>query len=334
VLIQLEPTGETPFEGEDNCFGLLFEGEFDFSTIIVAGAGEDPSDTVISCNVDFPIIEIAQGNEIIFDNFQASNLGGPVLWLEDFSNVILSNLVIEDSGNLPAESLVAVNVFSFDFVSVLECEFVGNNGGLLIENGQGSLVLNSNFDNNVATTLPAGALQIVSTGSVAVQNCVFNENEASLICPALFVAISEFVSISECEFTKNVAVGANGGALSLTLISEADIFGSNIFQSNGADDGAAIWIEIVNDFSAGPFLSFVDNTATETDGAAISFASANAQFESDSACDSIIFSGNTNYDFHFLDSNVVVSEVCSFPGLVVVCTGSDLVIIDGVTIPC
>ena len=159
----------------------------------------------------------------------------------------------------------AIHVFSG--ATIVNCIFEGNTaptgGAVSFDYACKAVVENCIFRNNHATTLSAvsnngrggfqtaGAIVMhaVNTKLSYIKNCTFEDNYAPMAGAIFAQGVEDLpygqpskgkISITDCTFTNNTAVGGNGGAVYL-YSDDANVVNC-IFNQNNANNGGAIYL--------------------------------------------------------------------------------------------
>ncbi len=274
-------------------------------------SSDGPDVTIIDAvGTGGPAILSQGGPEVTFQGLTIANgtgsggvgftLGNPTL---TFIDCVFSN-------NSPLAVGVTTN-HDFTFVA---CSFIGNsggNGGALRPGNGDFTVTDCHFEGNSATQT-GGAIYLGGGGDIQITGCTFTGNTAptggavasfhdfnapgEVFDSCVFegntatgeggggaIATADFIPITNCQFTANIAEAGPGGAVRSSAPGPAMITGS-AFDQNQATDGGAVSIGDGDTLTA---CTFTANTATNVGGAVFAAAGqatiTNCEFSMNSA---------------------------------------------------
>lgn len=172
----------------------------------------------------------------------------------------------------------AVSTRNVDTLQITKCNFLDNealmNGGAIhIEHSDLVIINDSSFFNNsvLCATCKGGALDILNTRTVRINNSIFKLNRAifkwntaNFGIGGAISSVASQVSITGSIFTSNIA-GRNGGAIAIQGL------GSNIsgtqFTTNQANTGGAIFVQDISLHMIILATNFSQNQAIRMGGA-------------------------------------------------------------------
>ncbi|MBN1332281.1 MAG: hypothetical protein JW971_00830 [Synergistales bacterium] len=182
-------------------------------------------------------VGITEGSISLYDNVFSNN--------ESYRNTGAAYLLISGSTG---------------FIEVDSCDFTGNRtygyeaGALWVSShGEGVLITNSRFDNNMAETRGGGAYLSCENGFVLVQNCLFSHNSSTREGAGFYLSSDSYspekltsADIINNTITGNVVSGDNYGGGVYVRCGDPDTaysFYNNIIWGNSADAGADVYLK-------------------------------------------------------------------------------------------
>jgi predicted outer membrane repeat protein len=168
-----------------------------------------------------------------------SNSGGGIYWGYTSANLTVEDCIFHNNSN------AAIRTYHLkidSFVTIRNCDFIGNEGAVYPMNGGNVVITGCVFDGNTAT-FRAGVIRATGGTKTDIKNCIFTGNISNHDAGAISFEMG-IHRLTNCIFAGNRA-GERGGAIytshllddkgSLTII-------NCTFSNNEAHTGGAIWL--------------------------------------------------------------------------------------------
>ncbi len=211
-------------------------------------------------------IEVGSGDVTITgtvfnSNSSVDNSSGALDVRTEEGNITLFDTVFSSNESYRNTGAAFLSISgSTGYIEVDSCDFTGNRtysyeaGALWVSNyGEGVLITNSRFEDNIAETRGGGAYLSCENGFVLVQNCLFSHNSSSRDGAGFYLSSDAYspekltsADIINNTITGNVVSGDNYGGGVYVRCGDPDTvysFTNNIIWGNSADAGADVYLK-------------------------------------------------------------------------------------------
>ena len=199
---------------------------------------------MINCNAAFLILELKYSRNVTIDNCTFGN------WtFKHVCQISINNC----SNTIETDFLTSINFDNstglMENITIKDQNFTRNSTSLIVQNYSYIWITKANFFNNIVNH---GVINVLSSSTVLISNCTFENNEAKAFAGAIY-AVESYAYVKNTQFNNNKAV-QGGGALLLQNKSFIQITDSN-FKNNQVNfsggvvsmlrngSGGAIWLD-------------------------------------------------------------------------------------------
>lgn len=223
---------------------------WDEGALTIEGAGEDPSEVVLTAETGSRVAEVTRGASLTLSNLTVSGAAadgdGGALWAS-LSDLTLVDVVASGNSSAGDGGAVAVNAGT---LTLSGCVFSSNTAlddGGAVAVVSGTLVdAGSWYEGNSAVR--GGAILLEGAGA-DVDNSAFWSNTASQEGGAVALAGAGPIALRRSTFALNAA-GTLGGAISLTDVDDPDGVLSNLFVQDNEATVAGAGLSVTGDVAA------------------------------------------------------------------------------------
>ena len=188
-------------------------------------------------------VHISDGHvNITNTHFEKASQYTPVLLITNGSKIVLNNCTFENNRirKEGKQNNAAVVIYGSSAI-VIRSVFTNNVGHSGIIYGYGNTDINVTdcvFEGNRAST---GGVFFVSNNVIMnIESSLFVKNIAPNFGGAIYASQNTSLRISDCNFTQNRAILANGGAIAMSFGTRTHIFTSTFLQNSAGNAGGAL----------------------------------------------------------------------------------------------